>query len=68
MADEDAVIAAIYNLADEPLTVDASDAMITYRAGHQRARLGRIDYRAADVGLDLDQLRKRFAFYTRRFL
>jgi len=36
--------------------------------GHVRGRLGTIDYRAADVGLDADELRERFAPYVARFL
>ena len=43
-------------------------AMAEYLAGHQRGRLGRIDYRRADLGLDADELRARFAPYTERFL
>ena len=42
--------------------------MRTYLDTHPRGRLGRIDYRAADVGLDLDDLRDRFAPYVKRFL
>jgi hypothetical protein len=42
--------------------------MATYLDGHRRGHLGRIDYRPADVGLDLDDLRHRFAFYGERFL
>jgi hypothetical protein len=42
--------------------------MSAYLAAHQRGRLGQIDYRAADVGLDTGELRARFAFYTERFL
>ena len=42
--------------------------MAGYLAGHQRGRLGSIDYRAADVGLDVDELAERFRPYTERFL
>ena len=42
--------------------------MADYLAGHQRGRLGRIDIAAADVGLDEDELRARFAPYVERFL
>jgi hypothetical protein len=68
MADTDATIAAIFDLAGEPLTEPASAAMRAYLDGHARGRLGRIDYRAADVGLDLDDLRARFTDYSNRFL
>ena len=36
--------------------------------GHARGRLGRIDYRAEDLGLDKDELRQRFAPYVERFV
>lgn len=68
MADEDAVISAVYELAGEPLTGEARRAMADYLATHERGRHGRIDYRPADIGLDVDVLRERFAFYTERFL
>jgi hypothetical protein len=42
--------------------------MSAYLDGHARGRLGRIDYRAVDVGLDLDDLRARFTDYSNRFL
>ena len=47
MADEDAVIAAIYNLADEPLTVEASDAMrhVSCRAPTRAPRPNRLPRR-----------------------
>ena len=47
----------IYELADQPLTAAAESAMADYLAGHERGRLGRIDYHPADVGLDPDELR-----------
>ena len=68
MADDLATARAIYELADQPLTARAEAAMAEYLAGHERGRLGRIDYRPADVGLDPDELRSRFVPYTQRFL
>ena len=41
-----------------PLSRTDEQAMADYLAGHRRGRLGRIDYRAADVGLDADELRR----------
>lgn len=68
MADDLATARAIYELAGEPVTSEAAHAMSDYLAGHELGRLGRVDYRAADVGLDGDELRERFAPYVARFL
>jgi hypothetical protein len=37
-------------------------------SGHQRGRLGRVEYHAEDLGLDRDELRRRFAPYVERFV
>jgi hypothetical protein len=68
MADDLATAGRVLELAGEPVTATANDAMATYLDGHRRGHLGRIDYRPADVGLDVDDLRERFAFYGERFL
>jgi hypothetical protein len=68
MADETGTVRAIYERAGQPFDRRAEDAVDRYRAGHARGRLGRIDYRADEVGLDVDELRQRFAPYVARFL
>ncbi len=68
MADELATARSIYALADQPHGGATARALDGYLAGHRRGRLGRIDYRADDVGLDPMELRERFAPYVRRFL
>lgn len=68
MADDLATAARVYELAGEPLGPDALAAMRGYLDGHRRGHLGTIDYRPADVGLDPDELRERFAPYVERFL
>ncbi len=68
MADDLAMVRRIYALADQPFEGPAEAAMAEYLAAHQRGRLGRIDYRADEVGLDEDELRTRFEFYVERFL
>jgi len=68
MADDLATAEQVYALAGEEVTPAAAAAMANYLAGHQRGRLGMIDYRAEDVGLDVDELRERFAPYVARFL
>lgn len=68
MADDLATAERVHAVAGEPFTAEAGAAMAGYLAGHQRGRLGTVDYRAADVGLDEDELRERFAPYAARFL
>jgi hypothetical protein len=68
MADDVAMVRRIYELAEQPFEGAAESAMTAYLAEHRRGRLGRIDYRAADVGLDETELTERFAFYVARFL
>ncbi len=68
MAHEMATVRSIYALADQPFDEAVEMALADYLAGHQRGRLGRIDYRAADVGLDPADLGERFADYVQRFL
>jgi hypothetical protein len=68
MADDMAVAASVHELAGEELTGAADDAMRAYLDSHRRGHLGTIDYRPADVGLDPDELRERFAPYVARFL
>ncbi|MFL6160390.1 MAG: sulfotransferase family protein [Marmoricola sp.] len=68
MADDLGTAEAVYALAGEPVSDDARAAMRGYLAEHRRDRHGRIDYRAADIGLDAEELRERYAAYTARFL
>jgi hypothetical protein len=68
MADEVAAVRSIYERADRRFDRTTRVAIDGYLAGHARGRLGRIDYRAVDVGLDADDLRVRFAPYVARFL
>jgi len=68
VADDLATARQVYDLAGEPVTPAVEAAMAGFLASHQRDRHGRIDYRAEDIGLDVDDLRRRFAGYTERFL
>lgn len=68
MADDLATARRVYDLAEEPVTPEVESAMRDFLAAHQRDRHGRIDYRAGDLGLDLDELGNRFAAYSERFL
>lgn len=68
MADELATARRVYEFASQPLTPEAEAETTAYLADHPRGRLGSIDYRGSDVGLDVDELRGRFDFYAERFL
>ncbi|BBZ33945.1 sulfotransferase family protein [Mycolicibacterium confluentis] len=68
MADDLAMVQRVWDTADYAPTEESRRAVADYLAGHTRGRLGRIDYRAEDLGLDRDDLRRRFAPYVERFV
>ena len=68
MADEDATVARIYELAGQPLDARARQAMARFRAEHPRGRFGAVDYRPADLGLDADEVAARLGDYISRFV
>jgi hypothetical protein len=68
MADDVAMVRRIYALAGQPFTAAVNTAMTDYMAEHPQGRHGRVDYQPEDVGLDADDLKRRFAFYADRFL
>ena len=68
MADDLATVAAIYELADQPLDDRARAAHAGYLASHRRERHGGLAYDLADFGLDATELARGFADYTTRFL
>jgi hypothetical protein len=68
MADDVATVARIYELAELPLTPAARRALGRYLEANPRGKHGRIVYALkADFGVDRDELRKRFEFYSERF-
>lgn len=68
MADEDATVAAIYELAGQPLDARATEAMAQFCVDHPRGRYGAVDYQPADLGLDADEIATRLGDYRRRFV
>lgn len=68
MADEEGTVARIYELAGQPLTGEAHDAMAAFRAEHPRGRYGGVCYDAADLGLDVEDVRRRLDAYRERFV
>ena len=68
MADQRGTTEAIYALAELELTSEARAAITGYEAANPRGKHGQVEYDlAGDFGIDVQALRKRFAFYTDRF-
>ncbi|WP_197420049.1 sulfotransferase [Mycobacterium sp. NAZ190054] len=68
MADEVGTAERVYTVARERFTDDVRAAVTRYLEGHRRGRHGRVHTSPEMFGLDADELRERFAPYTRRFL
>jgi hypothetical protein len=68
MADDLAMVQRVWDVAGYEPSAESRGAVADYLAGHARGRLGRVEYRPEDLGLDRDDLRKRFAPYVERFV
>ncbi|KHO22077.1 sulfotransferase family protein [Mycolicibacterium setense] len=68
MADDLAMVRRVWDVAEYAPSEASQRAVADYLAGHTRGRLGRIDYRTEDLGLDREQLEARFAPYVARFV
>lgn len=66
-ADPIASIERLYQFLGEPFTPDARGRMEKWRAQTPREKHGVHEYNPADFGLDVEQLRERFRFYSERF-
>jgi hypothetical protein len=60
-------IARLYNFLGEDFTAETRARMEAWRQSTPRDKHGEHSYRAADFGIELQQLRERFRFYTERF-
>jgi hypothetical protein len=67
MADDIGTVAAIYDLAGQPLDDVALAAMQVFMAEHPRGRHGAVRYDLAPLGIDRDERRRALAFYSERF-
>ena len=67
VADDLATAERLYGYLGEPLSPSARAAMRSYRESHARGRLGAIDYRLEDFGLDASERRRALRFYQERF-
>jgi len=68
MADDRGTVAAIYELAGQPLDDRARAGHTAYLASHQRDRFGGLVYDLADFDIDPIECRAGFAEYIDRFL
>jgi hypothetical protein len=68
MVDNLAMVRRIWDIAEYRPSAESVRAVEAYQAGHARGRLGRIDYRAEDLDLEKDDLRRRFAPDIERFV
>ena len=67
MADQKGMLRRIYATAGRLFDDALEHRFDTYLATHQRGRMGRIDYRLADFGLDGTERREALAHYQSRF-
>ncbi|HEX6310838.1 MAG TPA: sulfotransferase [Acidimicrobiia bacterium] len=67
MADDIAMVERIYDVAGQPFTVSARNAMDDFMADHPRGKFGGVVYDLADFDLDREELRGRLRFYVERF-
>jgi hypothetical protein len=67
MADDLAMVARVYDLAEQPLDDRAREAMASFMAAHPRGRHGAVEYDLAQFGLDAAERRHALSFYTDRF-
>jgi hypothetical protein len=67
MADDLAMVARVYDLAEQPLDDRARASMASFMAAHPRGRFGAVSYDLSQFGLDAADRRRALAFYTERF-
>lgn len=67
MADDMAMVGRIYELAGQPLTARAAEAMERFVVEHPRGRHGTVVYDLAALGLDESERRQALRFYADRF-
>ena len=67
MVDDLGTVAAVYELAGQPLDARARAAHAGYLASHPRNRHGAVAYDPVAVGIDPDAVRTRLAGYRDRF-
>lgn len=67
MADADATLHAVYEVAGQPLTEVAREAQTEFSRTHPRGRHGAVVYRLEPFGVDAAERRRALADYSERF-
>jgi hypothetical protein len=67
MTDEEKTVARVYELAGQPMTDAAAQAMAEFVRSHPRGRHGGVRYQPAAVGMDVAERRAALTFYVDRF-
>ena len=67
MADDVAMVERVYAFAGQPMTDRARAAARTFMDANPRGKLGRVEYRLEDFGLDPAERRRALRFYQERF-
>jgi len=67
MTDDLAMVRRIHDVAGLPADRAAEASMRAFTEAHPRGRFGGIEYDVVPFGLDRDELRDRFSFYSERF-
>jgi hypothetical protein len=67
MADDMAMVEQIYELAGQPFTDDARQAMTDFLSTHQRGRHGTVVYQPDVLGIDRAERGRALEFYSDRF-
>ena len=67
MADDMAMVARVYEVADQSLDRSSRNAMQAFMAEHPRGKFGSVDYDLAEFGLNPVERRRALSFYSERF-
>lgn len=68
MADQEAVMRQVYELAELPLTADAESALLSYLNENPRNKYGKVIYDLErNFGITSAEIRERFGFYYERY-
>jgi Sulfotransferase family len=67
LADDMAMVARVYDVANQPLDQPSREAMRAFMAEHPRGKFGAIEYDLTEFGLDPLERRKALSFYSGLF-
>lgn len=67
LTDEMTMVKRVYEFAEQPMTEDALHKIKLFKLANPRGKLGSIEYRLEDFGLDFHERRQALRFYQRYF-